>query len=99
VSFVPIADAHTDPAGDVVVHVPKDRVESAPRAELEDALHPEEERVLYEHYGRSDYGDWDRVDRTADLGLPAEPAPAEGEPVAVVRLRRVVVVGVGADAR
>jgi hypothetical protein len=40
VSFVPIADAHTNPAGVIVVHVTKDHVERAPRIESGDVRGP-----------------------------------------------------------
>jgi sporulation protein YlmC with PRC-barrel domain len=101
-SVVPIRDA--EPTGDRQVRVPfqKDQVKDAPRVDPEDDLSEEEERKLYEHYGRSDYGDWQGEDRTAGLDLPAERRTTgaagtgtggNGEPRVVgVRLRRVVVV-------
>ncbi len=43
----------------------KDLVKDAPNVEADGELSPEEEQRLYQHYGRSDYGDWDQsMDRT-----------------------------------
>jgi sporulation protein YlmC with PRC-barrel domain len=102
-TFVPIADAHTNPSGDVVVHVPKEKVKQAPQIEPRGVLSVEEERRLYEHYGRTDYGGWDGKDRTTRLGLGAEePPPAAAGPdgpLVIVRLRRLVVVGEELPAR
>jgi hypothetical protein len=86
VSFVPIADAHTNPAADVVVHVDADQVKHAPHIEPGDVLTPDQERVLYEYYGRSDYDAWQGEDRTTELDLP------EDEPVDGGRLRRLIIV-------
>lgn len=71
-SFVPIADAH--PSGDDEVHVPytKDQVKDAPSIDADGELTEDEERRLYQHYGRADYGDWTGEDRTRDLDLPEE---------------------------
>jgi len=97
VSFAPIADAHPNPAGDVVVDVTKDQIQHAPRIEPDDVLTPEDERRLYAHYGRSDYDDWRGEDRTQDMeDLPAEPAPSpavagSGAAPVIVVLRRLVV--------
>jgi hypothetical protein len=96
-SFVPLRGA--EQAEDGVVHIPIDRelVKHAPKIDADHELTPEQERRLWEHYGRTDYGDWQGDDRTSDLdersaGTTAE-APVAGEPVVVgVRLRRVVVV-------
>jgi sporulation protein YlmC with PRC-barrel domain len=87
VTFVPIADAYMNPAADVVVHVDDELVKHAPRIEPGDVLTPAQERVLYEHYGRSDYDAWHGEDHTTALGLPAEEEPADGR-----RLRRLIVV-------
>jgi hypothetical protein len=38
------------------VHVDKELVRTAPRIEPGEELSPEDERRLYEHYGRSDHG-------------------------------------------
>ena len=66
-------------------------------------LTPEEERRLWEHYGLSDYDEWQGEDRTTGLaGLEDEPAggledePAGAPAVVGVRLRRVVIVSVPA---
>jgi uncharacterized protein (TIGR02271 family) len=71
-SFVPIGDAH--PTGDDEVHVPytKDQVKDAPSIDADGELTEDEERQLYQHYGRADYGDWTGEDRTRDLDLPEE---------------------------
>jgi uncharacterized protein (TIGR02271 family) len=65
VSFVPIHDAA--PAGDDIrVGQEKDLVKDAPNVDADGELSPEEERRLYQHYGRSDYDEWDESseDRT-----------------------------------
>jgi uncharacterized protein (TIGR02271 family) len=65
VSFVPIQDAA--PAGDDLrVSYAKDQVKDAPNVDPDGELSPEEERRLYQHYGRSDYDEWstDSEDRT-----------------------------------
>jgi uncharacterized protein (TIGR02271 family) len=65
VSFVPIHDA--SPAGDDLrVAYEKDQVKDAPNVDPDGELSPEEERRLYQHYGRSDYDQWntDSEDRT-----------------------------------
>jgi uncharacterized protein (TIGR02271 family) len=65
VSFVPIGDA--SPAGDDLrVAYTKDQVKDAPNIDPDGELSPEEERRLYQHYGRSDYDQWtgDSEDRT-----------------------------------
>jgi uncharacterized protein (TIGR02271 family) len=65
VSFVPIHDADT--AGDDLrVAYEKDQVKDAPNINPDGELSPEEERRLYQHYGRSDYDSWtaDSEDRT-----------------------------------
>jgi stress response protein YsnF len=65
VSFVPIHGADT--AGDDLrVAYEKDRVKDAPNVDPDGELSPEEERRLYQHYGRGDYDEWtgDSEDRT-----------------------------------
>ena len=65
VSFVPIHGA--SPAGDdLQVSYEKDQVKDAPNVNPDGELSPEEERRLYQHYGRSDYDEWgtDSEDRT-----------------------------------
>jgi len=73
VSFVPITDA--SPAGDdLQVVYDKDQVKDAPNIDPDGELSPEEERRLYQHYGRGDYDDWttDSEDRT-EAGFGHEP--------------------------
>jgi uncharacterized protein (TIGR02271 family) len=72
VSFVPIRDATTD-GDDVRVGYEKALVKDAPNIDPDGELSPEEERRLYEHYGRSDYDEWtpDSEDR-ADVGRTGE---------------------------
>jgi uncharacterized protein (TIGR02271 family) len=65
VSFVPIHDA--SPSGDDLrVAYEKDQVKDAPNVDPDGELSPEEERRLYQHYGRGDYDEWttDSEDRT-----------------------------------
>jgi uncharacterized protein (TIGR02271 family) len=65
VSFVPIHDA--SPSGDDLgVAYTKDQVKDAPNIDPDGELSPEEERRLYQHYGRGDYDQWtsDSEDRT-----------------------------------
>src|SRR4051794_20762999 len=65
VSFVPIHGA--SPTGDDVrVSHEKDLVKDAPNVNADGELSPEEERRLYQHYGRSDYDEWNDTseDRT-----------------------------------
>jgi uncharacterized protein (TIGR02271 family) len=57
VSFVPIGDATAD-GDDVRVGHAKDLVKDAPNVDADGELSPEEERRLYQHYGRSDYDEW-----------------------------------------
>ena len=66
VSFVPLRDAQLT-GDDVRVGHPKDLVKDAPKIDPDGEISPEEERALYEHYGRADYDDWtgDADDRTS----------------------------------
>ena len=65
VSFVPIGEASAQGADEIRVPYEKDLVKDAPNVEADGELSPEEEQRLYQHYGRSDYGDWDQTsDRT-----------------------------------
>jgi hypothetical protein len=92
-SFVPIAQA--EPTDDEKIRVPfqKEQVKNAPKIEAEGELSPDDERQLYEHYGRSDYGDWQGQDRTMGTGLADDADQPSGEPALVgVRLRRVIIV-------
>jgi uncharacterized protein (TIGR02271 family) len=67
-SFVPIRDVEASGDGVRVAHA-KDTVKDAPNVDPDGELSPEEERRLYEHYGRSDYGEWtdESPDRTAGM--------------------------------
>ena len=56
-SFVPLEGA-TASGDDVRLNYDKAIVKDAPKVEADGDLSPEEERRLYDHYGRS-YGDWD----------------------------------------
>jgi uncharacterized protein (TIGR02271 family) len=68
-SFVPI-EAASAAGDDVQVPFEKDLVKDAPNIAADGELSTGEEQELYRHYGRSDYGEWDRsTDRTeATLG-------------------------------
>ena len=77
VSFVPIRDAEKTDDDAVRVPVQKEKVKDAPRIDADEELSTEEEQRLYEHYGRSDYGQWQGEDRTQDLDLPAEQSSGE----------------------
>jgi uncharacterized protein (TIGR02271 family) len=57
VSFVPIRDAELA-SDDVRVAHGKEKVKDAPNVDPDGELSPEEERRLYEYYGRSDYDEW-----------------------------------------
>jgi len=57
VSFVPVQNATTEDDTIRVEHE-KDRIKDAPNIDPDGELSTEEERRLYEHYGRSDYDDW-----------------------------------------
>jgi sporulation protein YlmC with PRC-barrel domain len=92
-SFVPIAQA--EPTDDDRIRVPfqKEQVKDAPKAETDGELSPDEERQLYEHYGLSNYADWQGQDRTMGTGLSDDQDQPAGEPGVVgVRLRRVIIV-------
>jgi hypothetical protein len=92
--------------GDNEVRVPfqKEQVKNAPRIEADGQLTPEQERQLWEYYGRSDYDEWQGEDRTTGVDLPdhrpgdfersAETGGGDDEAPAIVgvRLRRVIVV-------
>jgi sporulation protein YlmC with PRC-barrel domain len=103
-TVVPIRDAQLTEDDTVRVPLQKDLVKDAPRIDPDGELSPEDERKLWEHYGMSDYDEWQGEDRTRSLALPdeeedrARPSAREGEAgegapqVVGVRLRRVVVV-------
>jgi hypothetical protein len=103
-TVVPIRGAEATDDDKVRVPLQKDEVKDAPRIDPDGGLSPEEERELWEHYGMSDYDEWQGEDRTRALALPdeeedrarqsaAETEGGEGPPRIVgVRLRRVIVV-------
>jgi uncharacterized protein (TIGR02271 family) len=81
VSFVPIGDASTD-GDDIRVTHAKDLVKDAPNVDADGELSPEEERRLYQHYGRADYDEWtpDSEDRTeAAYGRDARDLDGDGD--------------------
>jgi hypothetical protein len=108
-TLVPIGDAEPVGEDEVRVNLDKETVKSAPRVDPGGELSAEEERRLWEHYGRSDYDDWQGEDRTRALGMPdegedrarestARTEPGDGAPRFVsVRLRRVVVMAAPVD--
>lgn len=64
-SFVPVADAEST-NGEVRLAYTKDQIKDAPNVDADGALSREEEQALYEHYGRSDYENWDGSDTHTD---------------------------------
>jgi hypothetical protein len=76
-SFVPIRDASELDDGTIRVTVDKEKVKDAPHVEAGEELSAEEERRLYEHYGRSGYGEWLGEDQTTALDRPTEAAAAD----------------------
>jgi sporulation protein YlmC with PRC-barrel domain len=110
VSFVPISDVEVTGEKELRVPFQKEQIKEAPRADPNRELSPEDERRLWEHYGRSGYDEWDGEDRTTTLDLPEErpvrfepSGDTDGEraqsPAEVgVRLRRCVVVMVASGA-
>ena len=73
-TLVPIHDAELTEDNEVHVTLQKEKVKDAPRIDADGELTPEEERTLWEHYGRSDYDEWQGDDRTRALALPDEDA-------------------------
>ena len=110
-TLVPIRDAQVADDDQVRVPLDKGQVKDAPRIDPDGELSPDEERRLWEHYGMSDYDEWQGDDRTRALALPdededrarrsaTETEAGNGAPAIVgVRLRRVVVVMVPAGER
>jgi len=103
-SFVPIRDAQVTAENEVRVPFQKEQVKDAPRIEADGELSPDQERRLWEHYGRSDYDEWQGEDRTTALDMPGDRQEGdersgetdvddENVPAIVgVRLRRVIIV-------
>jgi hypothetical protein len=81
-SFVPIRDAQEEGDGDIRVTVDKEQVKHAPHIDADEVLSPEDERRLYEHYGRSDYDEWQGEDRTTALDRPGGGALGDDTPSA-----------------
>jgi sporulation protein YlmC with PRC-barrel domain len=102
-TLVPLRDSWTNPNGEIVVPFQKEVVKAAPQVEPGEQLPPEEERRLWEHYGLTDYDEWQGSDRTRELGLADERedfdmvAGEPGGPPVLVRLRRIVIVAVPAE--
>jgi uncharacterized protein (TIGR02271 family) len=67
-TFVPINDARLD-EGEVRLGYTKDEIKGAPNVDADGALSRDEEQALYEHYGRSDYDDWDGSDARTGAGI------------------------------
>ena len=66
VTFAPLQGA-TLVGDELRLNYDKSTVKDAPNVDADAELSEDEERRLYEHYGRSDYGDWDRTtDRTTE---------------------------------
>jgi len=85
VSFVPIHGASAQ-GDDVRAEYEKSLIKDAPNVDPDGELSPEEERRLYQHYGRSDYDEWgdhseDRTEalygRDADLGTTGTTGTAD----------------------
>ena len=76
-TFVPISDAQPHDDG---VHVPfeKSAVKDAPRIDPDGELSHEEERTLYQHYGR-DYADYDQGSGVLDRDTDTDVDTARGE--------------------
>jgi uncharacterized protein (TIGR02271 family) len=72
VSFVPVQNATTADDDTIRVEHEKDRIKDAPNIDPDGELSTDEERRLYEHYGRSDYDNWssgsDERTGTTDAG-------------------------------
>jgi sporulation protein YlmC with PRC-barrel domain len=95
-SFVPLAGAQLTDDDELRIPIDKELVKDAPKVEADGELTPEEERRLWQHYGRSDYDEWEGDDKTTALAELEDEPP--GEPAIVgVRLRRVVIVTVPAS--
>jgi uncharacterized protein (TIGR02271 family) len=69
VSFVPIGDASSS-GDDVRIAHEKSLVKDAPNVDADGELSPEEERRLYQHYGRTDYDQWNDASEDRTEGRP-----------------------------
>ncbi|MCU1395290.1 MAG: photosystem reaction center subunit [Ilumatobacteraceae bacterium] len=81
VSFVPIEGVGFDTDGNVVVPYDKALIKDAPHAEADGQLSEEEERALYNHYGRT-YRD---TAATLPPPVPATPANGTSDAASMVR--------------
>ena len=79
VSFVPLEAASA--VGDVVrLGFDKAVVKDAPNVDPDGELSPAEERRLYDHYDRGDYGDWnDRSQDRTEASMGADERVSRGE--------------------
>jgi uncharacterized protein (TIGR02271 family) len=68
-TFVPLENARVQ-EGDLVVPYAKDLIKDAPRVDADGALSPQEEQVLYRHYGVGDSG----LDDSGDRPNQSDPA-------------------------
>jgi uncharacterized protein (TIGR02271 family) len=101
VSFVPVENATAD-GDDIRVGHEKALVKDAPNVDPDGELSPDEERRLYQHYGRSDYDDWaaDSEDRT-EPGRRRDDRDADerdGDDVTTAAGERATSTGAGEDA-
>jgi uncharacterized protein (TIGR02271 family) len=86
VSFVPVTDA-TPTGDDIRAAYEKDVIKDAPNVDPDGELSPEEERRLYQHYGRSDYDEWGEhtEDRTESrYGVDTATGTAAGDATGTV---------------
>ena len=95
-SFVPLAGAQPTDDDELRIPIDKQLVKDAPKVEADGELTPEEERRLWQHYGRSDYDEWQGDDKTTARAELEDEPPSEPAIVGV-RLRRVVIVTVPAS--
>ena len=68
VSFAPIRDAE-EAGDDIRVGHDKDKIKDAPKVDADGELSRDEERSLYEYYGRTDYGDWSDTSEDRTVGV------------------------------
>ena len=75
-TLVPIRDAQVTDDDQVRVPLDKEQVKNAPRIEPDGELSPDDERRLWEHYGMSDYDEWQGEDRARAARSRREPDAA-----------------------
>lgn len=79
VSFVPLEGASASGDG-VLLRYDKATVKDAPNVAPDGELSPDEERRLYDHYGRADYGDWtDQSDDRTEAAMRGDEGVGRGE--------------------